>query len=116
MPSNLVFDSQGYVRLIDFGFARLWQPLNSSDASGTPGYMAPEILLRQNHSFESDFFAIGVILFEMMHRRRPYLGDDRVSYKEQILAEQVTLRKADTPDRWNLEASHFINLCLMRRP
>lgn len=55
--------------------------------------MAPEVLLRQNHSFESDFFAVGVILFELMMRRRPYLGDDRVSYKEQILAEQIVLKK-----------------------
>ena len=45
-PSNLVFDANGYVRLIDFGYARVWQALNSSDASGTPGYMAPEILFR----------------------------------------------------------------------
>ena len=49
--------------------------------------MAPEILFRQNHSFESDFFAVGVIVFEMMQKRRPYLGDDRVSYREQLLTE-----------------------------
>ena len=45
-PANLVFDSDGYLRLIDFGYARVWQRFNSSDASGTPGYMAPEVLLR----------------------------------------------------------------------
>lgn len=45
-PSNLVFDELGYPRLIDYGVARVWQPLNSTDASGTPGYMAPEVLLR----------------------------------------------------------------------
>ena len=81
-PANLVFDSDGYIRLVDFGYARVWQPVNSSDASGTPGYMAPEILLRQNHSFESDFFAVGVILHELLKHRRPYVGDDRLSYKE----------------------------------
>ena len=78
--------------------------------------MAPEVLFRQNHSFESDFFAIGVILFELMLHRRPYLGDDRVSYKEQILSEQVVLKKQDVSDSWNLEAAHFINLCIRRRP
>ena len=55
--------------------------------------MAPEILLRQNHSFESDFFGLGVILFELLIKRRPYLGDDRVSYKEQLITEQVVLKK-----------------------
>lgn len=115
-PSNIVFDEDGYIRLIDFGYSRVWQPLNSSDASGTPGYMAPEILVRQNHSFESDFFAVGVILYELMLLRRPYLGDDRVSYKEQVLAEQIILKKNDVPDQWNLEAAHFINQCMRRRP
>ena len=39
---------------------------------GTPGYMAPEVLWRQNHGFAVDFYAIGVILFELMMHRRPY--------------------------------------------
>lgn len=115
-PSNVVFDSTGYLRLIDFGYARVWQSCNSSDSTGTPGYMAPEILLRQNHSFESDFFGLGVILYEIMKRRRPYIGEDRVSYKEQVLNDQAVLEKADVPPNWNLEAGHFINLCIRRRP
>lgn len=38
-PENLVFDDQGYVRLTDFGIARRLREDNSSDTSGTPGYM-----------------------------------------------------------------------------
>ena len=77
--------------------------------------MAPEVLFRQNHSFESDFYSVGVIAFELMQMRRPYLGDDRVSYKEQLLQEQVVLKKTDSPDNWSLEASHFVNLCIRRK-
>lgn len=44
------------------------------------------------------------------------MGDDRVSYKEQILSEQIVLKKIDTPDSFGLEAAHFINLCIRRRP
>ena len=50
-PENLVLDSAGYVRITDFGVARAWRPNNSEDTSGTPGYMAPEVMCRQNHSF-----------------------------------------------------------------
>mmetsp|Transcript_5271 Transcript_5271/g.6466 ORF Transcript_5271/g.6466 Transcript_5271/m.6466 type:complete len:106 (+) Transcript_5271:212-529(+) len=78
--------------------------------------MAPEVLFRQNHSFEVDFFAVGVIAYELMQRRRPYVGEDRVSYKEQLLQEQVVLKKQNTPDNWSLECSHFINLCIRRKP
>lgn len=38
-PENLVFDSNGYLRLTDFGIAKYWKPENMNDTSGTPGYM-----------------------------------------------------------------------------
>ena len=60
-PENLVLDSKGYVRLTDFGVAKINEADNSSETSGTPGYMAPEVILIQNHSYPSDFFALGVI-------------------------------------------------------
>ena len=38
-PENLVFDDKGYLRVTDFGIARIWNPENKKDTSGTPGYM-----------------------------------------------------------------------------
>ena len=55
-PENLVLDSRGYARLTDFGVAKINEIDNSSETSGTPGYMAPEVILIKNHSFPSDFF------------------------------------------------------------
>jgi len=43
-PENFVLDQSGYLRITDFGLARYWRPDNASDTSGTPGYMAPEVL------------------------------------------------------------------------
>lgn len=45
-PENLVFDDKGYLHITDLGVARIWKPQNSSDTSGTPGYMAPEVMCR----------------------------------------------------------------------
>ena len=45
-PENLVFDNDGYLRLTDFGVARMLTPDNASETSGTPGYMAPEVMCR----------------------------------------------------------------------
>lgn len=45
-PENLVFDNEGYLHLTDMGIARIWKPDNYQDTSGTPGYMAPEIMTR----------------------------------------------------------------------
>ena len=68
-PENLVLDTDGYVKLTDLGVARVWKEDNASDTSGTPGYMAPEVMCRQNHGIEADYFALGVIVYEFMMGR-----------------------------------------------
>lgn len=45
-PENLVFDNEGYLRLTDFGVAKTVTPENANETSGTPGYMAPEVMCR----------------------------------------------------------------------
>lgn len=71
-PENLLLDENGYVRITDLGISREWTPDNSNDTSGTPGYMAPEVMIRQNHGIQVDYFALGVIAYEFMFGRRPY--------------------------------------------
>ena len=85
-PENLVLDNRGYVRVTDLGIARLIRAENSSDTSGTPGYMAPEVMCRLNHTYAVDYFALGVIGYEFMLGKRPYLGRSRKEIRDQILA------------------------------
>ena len=86
-PENLVFDENGYLRITDLGIARLWNPENSKDTSGTPGYMAPEVMCRQNHTYAVDYFAIGVMGYEFMLGRRPYVGRSRKEIRDMIFAK-----------------------------
>lgn len=45
-PENLVMDEKGYVRITDMGISRILRAENKDDTSGTPGYMAPEVMCR----------------------------------------------------------------------
>lgn len=54
------------------GVAKIDSPKNQEDTSGTPGYMAPEVITRDQHSFPVDFFALGVIAYECMLGRVLY--------------------------------------------
>ena len=65
-PENLVLDDLGYIKLTDFGIAKYYQKENSSETSGTPGYMAPEVMCGQNHTHVVDFFALGIMSYEIM--------------------------------------------------
>jgi serine/threonine protein kinase len=115
-PENLVLDAKGYVRLTDFGIARVWQAENSHETSGTPGYMAPEVICRQNHTIAADYFAVGVIVYEFMLGRRPYIGKTRKDIRDAILAKQVQLKSQDIPSGWSLESLDFANKLLQRKP
>ena len=115
-PENLVLESNGYVRITDFGVAKINEEDNSSETSGTPGYMAPEVILVQNHSFPSDFFALGVIGYEFMIGKRPYLGVGRKEIKQLIIAKQARLMEGDIPNGWSKQSMEFINSLLQRKP
>ena len=49
--------------------------------------MAPEVLCRMNHSSAVDYFALGVIVYEFMTGRRPYLGRNRKEIRDAVLAK-----------------------------
>lgn len=63
--------------MTDLGVSRTAKDENQTDTSGTPGYMAPEVICHKNHSFTADYFAIGVMGYEFMLGRRPYNGRNR---------------------------------------
>ena len=65
-PENLVLDEKGYVRITDFGIAKVYHKENNTETSGTPGYMSPEVMCAQNHTIAVDYFALGVLAFEFM--------------------------------------------------
>ena len=73
-----------------------------ADTSGTPGYMAPEVMCRLNHKVTVDYFAVGVMAYECMYGRvsqfkkmlglmvryalqRPYIGKSRKEIRDHIL-------------------------------
>ena len=115
-PENLVLEKKGYLRITDFGVAKINEIDNSSETSGTPGYMAPEVILVQNHGPPSDFFALGVIGYEFMLGFRPYLGRGRKEIKNLIISKQAKISKEELPEDWSEESREFINLLLQRKP
>lgn len=99
------------MKLTDFGIAREWVPNtdNSNETSGTPGYMAPEVMCKNNHGIAADYFAVGVIAWECMFGRRPYQGKSRKEIRDAILAKQAHIKKNEVQEGWDVEAADFIN-------
>ena len=115
-PENLVLDENGYVRITDFGIAKSFSNNNSKETSGTPGYMAPEVMKGQNHTYAVDFFALGIMGYEFMLGRRPYNGRSRREIKEQMLSKVAQISLSEIPNGWSEEAADFFNKLLQRKP
>ena len=114
-PENLIFDQNGYLHITDFGIAKLITKNNSHETSGTPGYMAPEVMQGLSHTFSVDFYALGVITYELMMGKRPYIGKTRKEIKEQIMGKQAKISKSEIPEGWSFEAADFANKLLIRK-
>jgi CRP-like cAMP-binding protein len=83
-PENLMITGEGYVKLIDFGFCKeLSKSERTFTCVGTLEYMAPEVLnLAKGHSFEADWWSLGVLVYECFHACSPFVknnpdADDR---------------------------------------
>ena len=114
-PENLIFDNKGYLHITDFGIAKFKNKNNKNETSGTPGYMAPEVMKGKNHTGSVDYFAVGVITYELMMGKRPYIGKNRKEIKEQMMSKQIYVDLDMIPSGWSEEAADFINKLMIRK-
>ncbi|KAG8134328.1 hypothetical protein E2320_007451 [Naja naja] len=66
-PENLILDAQGYIKLVDFGFAKKIRAGQKTwTFCGTPEYVAPEVILNKGHDFSVDFWSLGILVYELL--------------------------------------------------
>ena len=115
-PENLVFDNKGYLHITDLGISKIYHEENKKENSGTPGYMAPEVLFNKNHNYSVDFFALGVIGYEIIMGTRPYKGKDKKELRKDIISRQARLKEDDINIMgWSKLCLEFINGLLQRK-
>jgi serine/threonine protein kinase len=85
-PENLVMDNNGYVKLVDFGLAKQLLSGKTWTLCGTPDYLAPEIILNEGHDLAVDYWALGVLIFEMVVGAPPFYAEDPMEVYEKILS------------------------------
>lgn len=104
-PENLLLSQNGYLKLTDFGFAK--KRNTSCTLCGTPQYLAPEVIHNWVQSFATDWWALGVLLYEMVVGNPPFEDDENMKMYEKILQSD-----ADYPIEMNCILRHLIQKLL----
>ena len=90
-PENLMITPEGTLKILDFGFAQPTQKegpaetLSCATVGGTPGYMAPEVLLGGAPDERSDIFSLGIVLYEALAGHHPFRVEPAASTAGRIL-------------------------------
>jgi len=89
-PENILVSQDGYIKLADFGFIK---QLQGGDRTftfcGTPEYIAPEIILSKGYSCPVDWYALGIMLYEMLYGRPPFMAEDTNDLFKMTLYEKI---------------------------
>ena len=88
-PGNVMLLPDGTVKVFDFGLARaVADSWATAGVVGTVHYMAPEQIRNESVDARADLWALGVILYEMLHGSRPFIGDDADAIIHSVLESQ----------------------------
>lgn len=106
-PENIMLRPDGYVKVLDFGLAKLTEAASNPDESttqtglimGTPSYMSPEQARGQKVDHRTDIWSLGVVLHELVSRARPFSGDTQADLMVAILERQPAALPSHLPEQ-----------------
>ncbi|KAL7108592.1 hypothetical protein ACP275_06G122000 [Erythranthe tilingii] len=91
-PENILLDAEGHAMLTDFGLAKQFdEETRSNSMCGTLEYMAPEIILGKGHNKAADWWSVGILLYEMLTGKPPFVGGNRHKIQQKILKDKMKL-------------------------
>lgn len=91
-PENILLDADGHVMLTDFGLAKQFQENERSNSMcGTVEYMAPEIVMGKGHNKAADWWSVGILIFEMLTGKPPFVGGNRDKIQQKIIKDKIKL-------------------------
>ena len=90
----MIIDKVGYVKLTDFGLAKILQNEETATSiCGTPEYLAPEIIKKIGHSYEVDWWCLGCLIYEMVCGFPPFRSENRMELFESIVYRNPELHQ-----------------------
>jgi serine/threonine protein kinase len=109
-PENLLIDAGGHMKITDFGLAKEVTS-RTYTMCGTPDYLAPEIIKNSGHGRGVDYWALGVVCFEMLTGLPPFYQADG---RSEVTLQRILKEKPKFPASFPREARSFVMALLER--
>jgi len=116
-PENILIDSEGHIRLTDFGLSKGGLHENNGRTEsfcGTPEYLAPEIIKEKYYGYSVDWYSFGLVLYEMLSGINPFKTGKELSFVDQMNA--ILEKKIKMPKHFSVEASDILEKLLVKNP
>jgi len=94
-PENVLLDKEGHIRVTDFGLAKnnITDNASAKTFCGTPEYLAPELILEKGHGKAVDYWAFGVLCFELLVGHSPFEAEDHLATYQKVLDGVINFPK-----------------------
>ncbi|KZP22754.1 kinase-like protein [Athelia psychrophila] len=115
-PDNILLDAAGHAHITDFNVAIHYSERRlHTSVAGSMAYMAPEVVGRQGYTWCIDYWSLGVTMYELIFRRRPFEGRSVEKMRQSIMKESVKFPEGASA-KCSPEGIQFVKSLLNRVP
>jgi serine/threonine protein kinase len=112
---NLLICKDGYIKITDFGFAKfIAAGSKTKTLVGTPEYLAPEIILAKGHNRAVDYWALGIVTYELLISKTPFAQNDQMAMFTRIVHCENSLAFPKSVE--GTEACSIVRMLLCKNP